>query len=308
MSTKRCLNYHLYNMVPVITHSHNMTLPTFLICGAHKAGTTALYKFLRQHPEVLMSEPKETGFFHAHYEEGWDWLASHFEGYDGQNAIGEASTLTMASEQAPARIAEEIPEAQLIFVLRDPVERAYSHYYYHLYTGKAATPASFDELIRDKSSDFRNEILRLGRYDRQIPRFDNYFSRDQMKIILQEDLRTTTEETVRCVFKFIGVDPTFRPATGSHNTTKHPSSPRLYYSLRQAWQPLRTVAERLFPGIAETIRTSARNTLLDQDRPEMKRETQRYLAEYYDKTVQWAKERTGRDLSNWSDTLEQRSA
>jgi hypothetical protein len=284
-----------------------MVLPSFLICGAHKAGTTALYKFLRQHPEVLMSEPKETGFFHAHYEEGWDWLASHFGGYDGHNAIGEASTLTMASEQAPARIAEEIPEAQLIFVLRDPVERAYSHYYYHLYTGKAATPASFDELIRDKSSDFRNEILRLGRYDRQIPRFDNYFSRDQMKIILQEDLRTTAEETVRCVFKFIGVDPTFRPATGRHNTTKHPSSPRLYYWLRQAWQPLRTVAERFFPGITETIRTSARNTLLDQDRPEMKRETQRYLAEYYQQTTQWTEERIGCELLHWIPSLKQTS-
>lgn len=246
-----------------------------------------------------MSEPKETDFFHANFDKGWEWFASHFEGYDGHNAIGEASTLTMASEQAPARIAAGIPDAKLIFVLRNPIERAHSHYYYHLYTGKAATPASFDELIRDESSEFRKEILRLGRYDRQIPRFDNYFSQDQMKILFQEDLRTKTEETVRSVFKFIGVDPTFPPATGSHNTTKHPSSPHLYYWLRQAWQPLRTVAERLFPDIAEAIRSSARNTLLDQDRPEMKPETQMYLAEYYGKTVQWAEERTGRDLSAW---------
>jgi hypothetical protein len=276
-----------------------MVLPSFLICGAHKAGTTALYKFLRQHPEVLMSEPKETGFFHAHYEEGWDWLASHFGGYDGHNAIGEASTLTMASEQAPARIAAGIPDAKLIFVLRNPIERAHSHYYYHLYTGKAATPASFDELIRDKSNDFRNEIIRLGRYDRQIPRFDEHFRRDQMKIVLQDDLKEDTASVVQDVYRFVGVDASFTPTTDTHNATKNPTSPGLFYWVRRAWQPLGAVGEAISPAAVDALRESVRNVLTESDRPEMKPDTRQYLREVYDDTIRWTERRVERELSHW---------
>ena len=71
-------------------------LPTFLICGAPKTGTTALYEYVRQHPDVLMSIPKETGFFHKNYHKGEDWFRSHFNDWEGEEAIGEASVMTDA--------------------------------------------------------------------------------------------------------------------------------------------------------------------------------------------------------------------
>lgn len=277
-----------------------MVLPTFLICGAHKCGTTALFEFLAQHPDVVGSTPKETGFFHEHYDKGWEWLSSHFEGYDGHAAIGEASSLTMAAELAPVRISERLSDAQLLFVLRNPVERAYSQYYYHLYTGKVATPVPFDELIQDQDSDFRNKMIRLGRYDRQIPRFDRCFERDQMKIILHSDLREEPVRAVQEVYDFIGVDAEYVPTLDQHNVTKHPSSPGRYYWLRQAWQPLRTVGEALFPEAAETLRRTARNLLFDRERPEMKPEARAYLRNLYDDTIAWTEQRTGRDLSHWN--------
>jgi len=276
-----------------------MVLPTFLICGAHKAGTTALYKFLARHPDVLMSEPKETGFFHEHYDKGWEWFASHFRGYDEHAAVGEASSMTMASAKAPGRIAERLPEVKLLFLLRNPIERAYSHYHYHLYTGKAATPASFSEVIRDEENPFRNEIVRLGRYDRQIPQFDEHFSRNQMKIILQEDLREETESVVRDVCRFIGIEPTFTPSAKTHNATKNPVLPGLYYWVRRAWQPVKSIGESVFPKGVDVLRQGARQLLTTRDRPEMAIEDRAYLLRVYEDTISWTEQRLGRTLPHW---------
>lgn len=207
--------------------------------------------------------------------------------------------MTMASEKAPQRIAERLPDAKLIFLLRNPVERAYSHYYYHLYTGKAATPASFEEVIRDQDSAFRKEIIRLGRYDRQIPRFDEHFQRDQMKIVLQEDLKSETTSVVRDVCRFIEVDAEFTPKTNTHNATKHPIAPGLYYWARQAWQPIQSVAEAMFPAGVDVLREQARNLLTDRGRPEMKPDTRAYLRDVYAETILWTEQRVGCELSQW---------
>jgi hypothetical protein len=276
-----------------------MVLPTFLICGAHKAGTTALHKFLDQHPDVLMSDPKETDFFGSHYDRGWEWFASHFQGYDGEDAVGEASSMTMALEEAPRRIAERLPDVKLIFLLRSPIERAYSHYYYHLYTGKAATSASFEEVVRDPNSAFRREIIRLGWYNRQIPRFDEHFRRDQMKIVLQEDLKENTASIVQDVYRFVGVDASFTPATETHNATKHPTSPGLYHWMRKAWQPLEAVGEAISPAAVDALRESVRNALTESDRPEMEPDTRRHLREVYDDTIRWTEQRLERQLPRW---------
>jgi hypothetical protein len=207
--------------------------------------------------------------------------------------------MTMASEKAPERIAERLPDVKLIFLLRNPIERAYSHYYYHLYTGKAVTPASFSEVIRDQDSAFRREIIQLGRYDQQIPRFDEHFGRDQMKTVLQEEFRSDPATIVNDVCRHVGVDSGFTPATDAYNTTRNPVSPGLYYWARRVWQPVRSVGESLFPSGVETLRDKARNVLTGRERPEMKPEIRRHLREVYDDTIAWTEERIGRELPHW---------
>ena len=108
-------------------------LPTFLICGAPKAGTTALYEYVRQHSDV--SIPKETGFFHRNCHKGEDWFRSHFSDWEGGEAIGEVFVTTMSTPGAEERVAELIPDARLIFLLRDPVDRAYSDYSFNVQQG-----------------------------------------------------------------------------------------------------------------------------------------------------------------------------
>ena len=107
-----------------------MILPNFLVIGAQKAGTTALTKFLRQHPDVCFSRPKETWFFDKRYDRGLEWFASHFEHYNGEQAIGEGTARLLQCEAAPERIANDLGNPRLICILRDPVDRAFSQYHF----------------------------------------------------------------------------------------------------------------------------------------------------------------------------------
>jgi hypothetical protein len=199
-----------------------VVLPNFLICGAQKAGTTALYQYLDQHPDVFMSRPKETWFFDKNYDRGLEWFASHFEEHDGESAIGEATATTMSAPEAPARVATHLPQARRLFILRNPIERAYSQYHYFVYTGNAEADASFHEVIHDEQRAFGQDMLRRGMYDKQLARFEEYFDRSKMKIILHGNLQEHTTKVVQDVYRFLDVDSDFEPDVATRpNSTRY---------------------------------------------------------------------------------------
>jgi hypothetical protein len=283
-----------------IEYGTQMTLPNFLICGAQKAGTTALYKHLSQHPDVFMSRPKETWFFDANYHRGLEWFATHFEGHEGESAIGEATARTMFVPEAPPRVKGHLPEAKLIFVLRNPIDRAYSQFHYSIYTGEFHTERSFHEVIRDDESAFREEMIQRGMYARQLKRFDEYFDCDQMKVIFNEDLRQKTKETVQGVYEFLNVDSSFCPnLTGKHNVTRYPDSLQVYYWIRRSWRPVRDFADTWMPRLSSALRHLVRMVLFDKSRPEMREEDRKYLHDIYSEPNARLEKRTGRDLSHW---------
>ena len=104
------------------------TRPTFLIVGAMRSGTTTLARQLGSHPEVFMAAEKEVHFFDLHHDEGVDWYAGRFAGGAREREIGEA-TEYMHDGCPRRRMGAELPDARLIVILRDPVSRAYSHYW-----------------------------------------------------------------------------------------------------------------------------------------------------------------------------------
>lgn len=139
-------------------------LPTFLVIGAAKAGTTSLYHYLGQHPQVFMSPVKEPGFFalEGHPLDfrgpGDEWLRQAttttleayqklFEGVRDEPAVGEASVLYLHHHAAPEAIARYVPDVKLVAVLRDPVERAYSAFLYQTRNGREPL-ADFEEALR----------------------------------------------------------------------------------------------------------------------------------------------------------------
>ncbi|MBB4062401.1 sulfotransferase domain-containing protein [Salinibacter ruber] len=274
-------------------------LPNFLLIGAQKAGTTALSKFLRQHLEICFSRPKETWFFSRNYNRGIEWFASHFEHYEGETAIGEGSTV-LSSPEAPERIASHLPNVQLICILRNPIERAFSQYHYYLYTGNVVEIRAFGEVIRDESSEFGRDLIDRGRYIRHLRRYEKYFSRDQIKVVFHRALRNDAQNLLRHLYEVIGVDSSFIPDTKNQsNVTKYPSSRMAYALLRKGWKTVSSSFDRWMPVLADTLRGTAREVLFDREKPEIKDEDRAYLKDLYKPYNRELERWLGTDLSHW---------
>jgi hypothetical protein len=182
-----------------------MTLPNFLIIGAMKAGTTSLYQYLACHPEVFMASPKELHFFSQAGGTDLDRYESHFADAQNAVAIGEASasyTTYPDASGVPARIAEAIPEARLIYLVRQPIERMRSHYVQRLSGGDET--ATIDRALLSEPV-----YLESSRYAQQVERYLDHFSREHMLILKSEDLRDDRRSTMRTVFEFLGIDSSY---------------------------------------------------------------------------------------------------
>lgn len=278
----------------------SIVLPNFMIIGAEKAGTTAFSQFLRQHPDVCFSRPKETWFFNRRYHKGVDWFASHFEHWDGETAIGEGTARLLQSEEVPVRISEYISDVQLICVLRNPIERAFSQYHFYLYTGKADPNQSFGELVRERDTEFGRDLVNQGRYINHLRRYEQTFGRDQIEVVLHRDLRQHPKRVVQDLYETIGVDASFVPDVESrHNVTKYPASRTAYATLRNVWQTVFSHVEAYMPDAVDTLRSFARRVLFDTSKPSMADTDRAHLQQVYETPNRELQEWLGRDLSHW---------
>ena len=187
-------------------------LPNFLICGAQKAGTNSLYYYLEQHPEISLSEKKEVHFFcwDFIYNKGIRWYEKHF--ISDSKVIGEATPYYMFHPKVPKRIYETLPNSKLIFILRNPVSRAYSHYWHEVSSGWE--DKSFEEAISIEDSRIKKSqlhhlhysYLNRGKYAKQIQRFLDYFPKSQIMIIKTNDLYEKRNETLKKIFDFLKIN------------------------------------------------------------------------------------------------------
>jgi hypothetical protein len=197
-------------MTPRKASAASGRLPNFLLIGAMKAGTTSLYHYLQGHPQVFVPQYKAPEYFVAesNFRRGIDWYRKQFAGAGpAALAVGEASNAYAKYPKfdgVPQRIANCIPDVRLVYIVRDPIARIRSHYQTRVAEGTERLP--FDEAI------FTNAIyLNYSRYALQIDRYLECFRREQMIVITAEDLRLQRAVTVRAVYEFLGVDPTFSP-------------------------------------------------------------------------------------------------
>ena len=279
-----------------------MTLPNFLICGAPKAGTTALHHLLKQHPDIYMSREKETDFFQHNYTNGLDWFEQFFSDHHGEKAIGEVSPGNMIHPEAPKRIAEVIPDAQLIFMLRNPIQRAFSQYLYGIYLGMDNPNESFSEMIRDPHHKWGARILELGMYYEQLQRFEQYFQRDRMLILLHEDFSNDPQKILSQIFEFVGVDPSFKPEQKKHNATKYPKNMVVYRTLYAIWNPIKKTLGASYLARTTPIRSMIRDFLYQKQnkgQPKLPRQDQEYLTTIYQESIQNLSAYIQRDLSSW---------
>jgi hypothetical protein len=200
-----------------------MTMPNFLIIGAMKSGTTALYYYLEQHPDVYMSPVKEPNFFSSSQrQETMADAVSHigtyqdlFKGVSGEKAIGEASHSYLYEPGAAAEIRHYIPEAKLIAILRNPIDRAYSHFLHMVRNGTEPLGDFAQALREDKSGVYKErpfqDYIGRGLYYSQLTRYFATFPRELVRIYLYEDLSGAPIRTVQDAYRFLEVEASFVP-------------------------------------------------------------------------------------------------
>ena len=196
-------------------------LPDFLILGAQKAGTTALYAYLRWHPSVTGPSWKEVSFFDRHYGRGVSWYRGHFPLRRGGRLVGEASPGYVFHPLAAERVRATVPGARLIVLLRDPVDRALSHYHHEVALGRERL--SFEDALAAEGERTRGEEERMrreptyfshawwdytyvarGRYAEQLERWLAVFPPEQLLVLASEELAADAAASYRRVLEFLG--------------------------------------------------------------------------------------------------------
>jgi hypothetical protein len=196
-------------------------LPDFLILGAQKAGTTALYAYLRWHPDITGPSWKEVSYFDRHYRRGASWYRGNFPARARSGLVGEASPGYLFHPLAPERVKATVPDAKLIAVLRDPVGRALSHYHHERALGRE--PLSFQEALDAEPQRTHGEEERMlrdpgyfshawwdyaylarGRYAEQLERWFALFPREQLLVLASEELAAEPAKTYAQVLEFLG--------------------------------------------------------------------------------------------------------
>ena len=209
-----------------------MVLPNFLIIGSGRSGTTSLHSYLDAHPEVFMSEIKETNFFafenrqHLYGGPGAKWLIKGsvsirrdyealFDGADTYKAVGESSPRYLYTPEALHNIKSSLPDAKLIVILRNPVERAYASYTGLRRDGleKCSTfkAALADQDRRISENWALGRYIEVGYYAKHLKNVFDLFPRDQVRIYLYEDLRDDPTSLLKDLFGYLDVSRDFVP-------------------------------------------------------------------------------------------------
>lgn len=203
-----------------------MTLPNFLGIGVPRAGTTWLHRMLLSHPEVYMpSRRKEVRFFDRYYERGLEWYESFFcpsEQANRYRAIGEISPQYFDCEACPKRIASTLPDSKLLFMLRHPVDRAYSQY--GLFVQRRNFRGSFEEFVAAKP-----RALQKGFYSRYLKRYLNYFDQSKILCLLFENTVGDVLNTQESLSGFLNIAADKFPPAAGRRKVNSSTVPRLQF-------------------------------------------------------------------------------
>jgi len=278
--------------------------PTFLVIGAKKAGTTSLHNYLGEHPEIFMSALKEPTYFTltdprppgmraldrqmVSTREEYELL---FEGVDGERAVGESSTAYLPCPDAAGRIHDEIPDAKLIVVLRNPSDRTDSAHRFYVFKGYETL--SLDDAIDEElAGGSWRTYVGWSMYADAICRYRELFGANQVKVILSNDLDTQPREVLGDVFEWLGVNSSFTPdVSRRHNVTptRPQSSPAGARSLLHAAMPKRA---------RERIRHRQRDEKPTRSTP-LSEETRQRLVGLFADDIRRVERLIDRDLSTW---------
>lgn len=277
-------------------------LPNFIGIGAQRAATTWLYQCLKEHPEVYVPDVKEIHFFDENYDKPLAWYLSFFEDASGYPAVGEITPNYLNVPEALLRIAEHLPTARLIVILREPIARAYSAY--------RLLNERFGHMSFQEACESTEYFLRLSCYSEDLKRMYASFPAAQIRVFFYEDVSERPRELLRELFRFLEVDDTFEPAAATkvYNAIIMPGAQRFASSLRLDWFVGRVRNTRLGQWAKSQI--SKQQARMKAPAGETRKRTQaesaiapdeyiKYLKDYFRRDILEVQRLTGRDLSSW---------
>lgn len=307
---------------------HRALLPTFLVIGATKSGTSSLYHYLKQHPEVYLSGVKEPHFFAfgdaaeqeaaaPGYRLQSNYMVTARGDYEAlfadaapSQARGEASAMYLYYPGAAERIQTALPEVKLIAVLRNPVERAYSAFLHQRRDGKEHL-SDFSAALRLEGARIAADYLpmwhyeRMGFYYEQLARYYARFDPAQLHVYLYEDLQRDPTGLVQELYRVIGVDPGFVPDTSAkYNLSGVPKNPLLHrvHGFLKGTNPLKAACKRLLPkGVPGRLKRDLIAKLEAQNlhKPPLDPVVRAHLVSVYRDDILKLQTLIGRDLSHW---------
>ncbi len=284
--------------------------PNLFIIGSMKSGTTSLHNLLAQHPDIFMSTDKEPGYFvpELNLHQGEQWYLDLFKDARGVRYSGESSTHYTKSPHfsgVPERIKLFAPEAKLIYVMRDPLYRAVSHYYHNLRKSSNGYNPAFELEFRNMHSAFsaNTEYFDISYYAMQIQLYLEYFDLDQMYLMTFENLRDQTKQNIEDLLSWLGVDTTRIDAVAlPKNNTKPDQFERLRgrgllhkFRYSRFW-------DYLSPACPSQLKSWARNHISkkDQGRDDSYGEAMEYMTERLSPTVRELEDLLQRKFPEWS--------
>lgn len=312
-----------------------MIMPNFLIVGAPKSGTTSLYQYLKQHPQIYLSALKEPAFFAFEgmnldysgspfaqgvgnrpadslkwYQERVSAAITSLEDYQAlfeqatdEIAIGEASPGYMYFSRSAERILNYLPEVKLIAILRQPADRAYSGLVHRAQFG-LDPEADFAKILEQEDYTIDDEwwgfnhAIRIGFYYKQLKRYFDRFDPSQIRVYLYEDLQTNALGLAQDLFEFLGVDSTFKPDISKKYLVSALPKNKLWHQLLTKPNPIKGMVKKLLP---ESLRQPLGKNLIQKNlgKPPKQQEVRQKLTEIYREDILQLQDLIGRDLSPW---------
>lgn len=298
-----------------------MNRPNFLVIGAARSGSTALFDYLGQHPDVFTTDPKEPHFFAFPGERlgftgpgdeetinskavtDHDTYRALYRGADGARAVGEGSVSYLYYPDAAENIWRWSPDARLICILRNPVDRAYSAFQYT--RSRMFEPLSdFREALRREEERIAAgwhhiwHYRRMGYYSAQLRHFYRVFDASQIRVHRFEEFSRDPDSVIRNCYEFLGVDGSFRPRK---NPSTVPSGEPRHVAVQRflvGSSPLKTALKRVLPGdVRRWVSGRARKVNLSKAPADA--DVRRELLEAYREDIRDLEDLTGRPFSDW---------
>jgi len=282
----------------------------FFIVGAPKAGTTSLYHYLNEHPQVEMSSQKEPDYFsdEAIHQQGMYYGKNRVNTLDNYESLfvqkesvvyGDGSVSYLFYDNVAEDIKKYNPNAKIIIMLRNPIERAFSHYLMDYRLGLISD--SFENILAKKSKHknahlFYQQYIEVSKYAKQIQRYLDFFEKDNILVIDYEDFKKNVSKTVDQVYSFLNISAEFAADINTkHNTFTMPKNKviRFIYS----FVFLRKILTFLFPiYLVKNIRV----LLFKADKkPELLKETRSQLRIIFNDDIKKLEEVLGKNYSKW---------